>query len=331
MKSQLVLSRRWMFFFLLLASLSLFPHCQCPDAPSLPDTRENSRDGAVLKDRVDAGQDDSSEKTPEPVQETKPEPRPESTVENKPEPVPEKSEPLVDKAPDKTPDSTNPDKPPSSIIGAPCKTDADCGGTPYHCIKEGELPRFPFPWDSGKGPPGGYCTKSCFANDKECPEDAACYVPGAAAGACMKRCQSASECRSSYTCSKAMTNVKVCMPPGCALKEPKGNYTVLITYGKAVSGGGSCKPLKAGTKLFATLQMQSGTLQWEFGSKPGSPLPVTWRLEGPWKLNDKHKASALNKDGSIEGRFNNGCLMYGTMQVQLGKCSYSYEVTVHKR
>lgn len=64
-------------------------------------------------------------------------------------------------------------------IGSRCKSDGNCGTSPFNCELDGY--------------PGGYCDKPC-ATDGDCPLDSLC-LPGAGGG-CRRRCNDTTElCR----------------------------------------------------------------------------------------------------------------------------------------
>ncbi len=309
--------------------------------PTTTDTREPSAapDEATLTEQTtepstpEAGPEptpDASEPSTEPVPEAINEATPEATTEATPEAAPEQ-------APDNnTTDTTPTDQPPGSTIGNPCTQDSDCGSQPYRCVPEQGTPSFPFPGNSGKGPPGGYCTQNCFIGSGTCPKGSACYVPGAASGVCLKECTTDKECRNSegYTCTfEAGTNTKLCLPPACSRTAPGGSYDATLG---ASSSRGTCSgsPLPSGTKLFLSVTIKSNTIRVEFGSKPGSPLPVTWNLTGSYQgLNQQFTATnpgncSQNCDGLLKGAFLNPCNFNGTLEIQTGSnCWYSYDVT----
>lgn len=72
-------------------------------------------------------------------------------------------------------------------VGDPCTTPADCLG--QQCFQQS--------WA-----PGGYCSTGCRVEDlNSCPSGTVC-VRGLLgnAGACMRSCRTAGDCRQSYVC-----------------------------------------------------------------------------------------------------------------------------------
>ncbi len=325
----------WMFGVLIGLALGV-SHCQCVNVLPSDEKEVTTVEGSIEKAEAvgDAAQIESepsaeaameaSEKAVEagPEQEVVVE-----TIEVQPESkeqFPEGEETLPEP-------QENPPEAISPKIGDPCRSDADCGGVPMRCMKEGELPMFPFPSDSGSGPPGGYCTKACFVGGDACPPDAVCYVPGAASGACLKRCKENKDCRTSYRCEVVEMSDAGCMPPACALTEPKGAYKAAIQSGRVKSGAASCATtaLAVGTRLGLFVSLNAGQIKLEFGSKPNSPLPVTWPLEGAWSgLRSPFTANSRNGDGLVKGSFTNACLFFGQLEVESGACRIEYEVSI---
>ncbi len=72
------------------------------------------------------------------------------------------------------------------VIGRPCSTDGDCGGTQLRC---------------DLSVPDGYCTYMC-GGDIGCPEGSVCApMPlSRISGLCMQSCTKTSECRTGYVC-----------------------------------------------------------------------------------------------------------------------------------
>ncbi|TNE52102.1 MAG: hypothetical protein EP343_01505 [Deltaproteobacteria bacterium] len=359
----------WMLGFLLFTWGSF---AACPGPPALPEGgQEATADGQGQKesstseaptesvqDTSEPATTDAREPSVSPDEATPTEPPAEQTTQEAgPEPAPDASEPGIEPGPETTNEATpeaSPeqapdnnatdtvvtDQPPGSTIGNPCTQDSDCGSQPYRCVPEQGTPSFPFPGNSGKGPPGGYCTQSCFIGSGTCPKGSACYVPGAASGVCLKECTTDKECRTSegYTCTfEAGTNTKLCLPPVCSRTAPGGSYDATLG---ASSSRGTCSgnPLPSGTKLFLSVTIQSNTIRVEFGSKPGSPLPVTWSLTGSYQgLNQQFTATnpancSQNCDGLLKGAFLKPCNFNGTLEIQSGSnCWYSYDATFTPR
>lgn len=226
----------------------------------------------------------------------------------------------------------------SFAIGQPCKKDTDCGASPYECVPETNPPFFPFPNPTGKGPPGGYCTQRCYAGGTStCPTGSACYVPGAAAGTCLKECKIDADCRQSegYRCvADPGASTNLCFPPDCTKTQPDGLYDAIL--GPSSSRGTcSVQPLPPGTKLNLMITITGQTIQVEFGSKPGSPLPVTWPLTGTFSgisqsvLVSKPNGCTKDCDGLLKGYFSNACLFGGTLEIQMGtSCWIAYDVQI---
>ncbi len=63
-------------------------------------------------------------------------------------------------------------------IGSRCKSNGNCGSTPFQCETDGY--------------PGGYCDKPC-ATDGDCPLDSLCLPKPLSA--CRRRCNDSVECR----------------------------------------------------------------------------------------------------------------------------------------
>ncbi len=318
--------RGWMVVVMVCLAWSV-SHCQCVNILPNDEKEAAAAEGAIEKSEVmgdAAPQEQVAEaivEKREPSVESSPEQEP-NPPEKTPEAQPEESTP---EAQEKTPEGT------TSKIGDPCKSDADCGGMPLRCLKEDELPSFPFPSDSGSGPPGGYCTAGCYIGGEACPPDAVCYVPGAASGACLKSCKEDKDCRAGYQCRMADGNDAGCMPPPCALTEPKGTYKAIVRSSRVISGGASCAgtAIAPGTSLGLSVSINAGQIKLEFGSKPNSPLPVTWPLEGKWNgLNQSFTANSRNQDGLVKGAFMNACLFYGQLEVESGTCRIEYETTI---
>lgn len=357
----------------LLVMLGMFA---CPGPPALPEggqemgkegqahkeasTKENAAE-ASREVTQDASEPSNNEPTPSPDEPSVVEHAPENPVipeekmspdtsepsverapEVTPEPLPEPTqEKIVESAPDtSTPDNVVSDQPSGSTIGKPCTKDSDCGSQPNRCIPEGAQPSFPFPNTTGNGPPGGYCTQACFVGSNSCPKGSDCYVPGAASGVCLKQCTSDKDCRpkEGYACQfEAGSNTKFCMPPPCARKQPVGNYNAILGPS---STKGTCtnKPLPSGTKIGLTTSLTSGVMEFQFWSKPGSPLPVTWGLRGAYKgLRQPFTATnpqscTQSCDGLLKGAFSNSCLYFGTLEIKSGtNCWHVYDVSMTPR
>ncbi|MCK6511743.1 hypothetical protein L6R29_17445 [Myxococcota bacterium] len=326
----------WIFGVLIGLALSV-SHCQCVNVLPSDEKEASAADGGIEKAEAvgDAAQAESEPNAESPTEasekavEMGPEQEVvvEAAIEVQPEPKeqPAEGEEARPESQESLPEAVSPK------IGDPCRSDADCGGSPMRCMKEGELPMFPFPSDSGSGPPGGYCTKACFIGGDACPPDAVCYVPGAASGACLKRCKENKDCRTSYRCEIVEMSDGGCMPPACALAEPKGSYKAVIQSGRVKSGAASCAAtaLAAGTRLGLFVSLNAGQIKLEFGSKPNSPLPVTWPLEGAWSgLRSPFTANSRNGDGLVQGSFTNACLFFGQLEVESGACRIEYEVSI---
>ena len=125
----------------------------------------------------------------------------------------------------------------ASGFGGTCSNNADCTGTGARCLTS--VLSVPIP--------GGYCTATC-KTDSQCGANAACpfaamvelarnFLPDAgitdSLSVCMKKCTSASDCRSGYACN-AMPSIplapaikgKFCMPPvpDGGLPRPDGGF-----------------------------------------------------------------------------------------------------------
>lgn len=275
------------------------------------------------------------EPQPEPPTPENPKPGPDAAEPPQPEPLAEPSKPDVSV-------ELPPERPIMSGLGAPCQTDADCGGAPLFCVPEGMPAQFPFPQSGGKGPPGGYCTHPCIiGGSTACPSGGACYVPGAASGSCLKLCQSESDCRANegYTCQQVDASNKGCFPPTCALTQPGGTYWVTVTASRT-KGSCASMPQPQGTRWSADITVQGGDIIITFGSKPGSSLPVTWPLSGTYQsgakmalYHPKNCTPTQTCDGTITTRIGgNMCLFYGALENVIGSnCTHEYDVTFSKR
>ena len=342
------------FVFLYL----LFVASACAPKVVLPSEQNSSQKdaGHHLEHNQTDGESDTTEPNPQdkqaesstPEESTQPEPTKEPTPEPKAETPPQDAstpEPMIEQEP--TPEAQpekqvepTPEKPnPLKGVGKPCKTDSDCGGKPLYCVKETAKPSFPFPSNTGKGPPGGYCTTRCMIGGSKCPTGSACFVPGAASGACLRSCKTNQDCRwkEGYTCGRLDQSHFGCFPPACKLTKPGGNYDMLIIV---ASQAGQCptKPLPKGSKHYIGVKLQGSDIQFTLGSKPGSPLPVTWMLSGPYK-NLQTKITATNPkgcsqscDGRLIGRFSTACVFYGSLEINYSSgCTHNYEVSLTHR
>lgn len=288
--------------------------------PPFESVRERSLTEPASEKRPDAGRVDAPQEPPtKPDQQTK-EPSPEPTIDTTTENIPEKK-----------PDSVSP------MIGDPCKKDNDCG-IGRICVPEGANPPFPFPNQNGQGPPGGYCSVACMIGGTACPAGAVCYVPGAAAGMCLKSCTQASDCRANegYTCNQADGQNKGCFPPACSIKQAGGPYWATVSSSRT-QGTCSGKPSASGTRFPVSVKIQNGDVSFTFGSKPMSPLPVTWSLVGAYQAGTKIRATnpkgcQQSCDGVLTTQINNPCQFYGTLEIQVtASCVHSYELAFSKR
>jgi hypothetical protein len=86
-------------------------------------------------------------------------------------------------------------------VGDPCTTERDCGSG--ICLNRDFTP-------------GGYCSRLCNGDAPDCPQGSICVANanGRGAAACLRSCQSGSDCRSGYLCrSEKQSVVKVCVGP----------------------------------------------------------------------------------------------------------------------
>jgi hypothetical protein len=328
----------WMMgIFLLFVGFSV-SHCQCGGAPAGEEKEGTQTEQSVEKSESVAEGSEPLTEQPMPEESNPPDTTEQGAerVADAQEIMPESpaQEALAEILPESpaegmesTPEMTTPAK-----IGDPCKSDADCGGEPLRCVREEELPSFPFPMTSGSGPPGGYCVAPCMIGGEECPPDAVCYVPGAASGVCLKRCQDVADCRLGYLCENADGTDAACMPEPCKKSEPSGVYSARVLSRRVKSGAASCiaNALPMNSSLNLEIAINGARIRFTFGSKPRSPLPVTWPLEGAWSsLSDPISAQSTQADGSLTGRFTHACLFYGQLAVIDGACEMEYEVAIH--
>jgi hypothetical protein len=282
--------------------------------PSIPD-RDPLPEQSPVEHSVEPSTPDTA---------TPPENLPEIVSEQIPEITPES--PVVE---------TSPESSGSGNIGDPCTQDSDCGVNQF-CMKESERMMFPFPNSTGFGPPKGYCSQNC-GMAQNCPSGSECYSLGAAAGICLKTCKNNADCRQSdgYNCENEPKSQKdLCFPPGCTHSQPSGKFT-LIVIGSHTSGQCATQPLADGTKLNVEVVLDSGNIKFQFGSKPGSPLPVAWELIGPYKdMSSPITATApaqcsQNCDGQISGNFDNACVFYGNLEVKDSPtCTHNYNIAL---
>jgi hypothetical protein len=106
------------------------------------------------------------------------------------------------------------DTPGGGAIGDACHpTDAPCAGAQSQCLERLSLGGFiTIPFE------GGYCTQPGCSRNADCPEGSACFR-GIGAPACLKLCESNSDCRADdgYTCAAipflGEANTTYCLPP----------------------------------------------------------------------------------------------------------------------
>ena len=92
-------------------------------------------------------------------------------------------------------------------VGAECTGDQACTQTRATCVVA----------DTQGTWPGGYCTVKDCGNTTTCPDGSFCHQGHMGLGpACMYKCTSDLDCRTSYKCCDAVapagTGIKVCTP-----------------------------------------------------------------------------------------------------------------------
>lgn len=92
-------------------------------------------------------------------------------------------------------------------VGAPCKTQDQCGSPTGICQPEDELPSgFPA-WQ------GGYCTQNCATGQPPCPAGAECVQFDATNFRCLKTCRlGTGDCRMGYSCLRIDDALNLCVP-----------------------------------------------------------------------------------------------------------------------
>lgn len=114
--------------------------------------------------------------------------------------------------PDPTPAPTSPPDMAIPPIGAPCMTDADCGGGGRVCghdFRDGQV---------NISVPGGYCTKSCSSGNP-CPSGSTC-IAFSFGDWCESNCPTPDPCsRTGYDCCK-VSEKNVCLPAQLCPKGP---------------------------------------------------------------------------------------------------------------
>lgn len=92
---------------------------------------------------------------------------------------------------------------PASLVGAACKTSAECGGDGLVCVDQVGAGKTKVQF------PGGHCTRDC--TNTACPTDSMCAREGGTFNLCMAKCTpgAATGCRDGYRCCTADA---VCAP-----------------------------------------------------------------------------------------------------------------------
>jgi hypothetical protein len=86
---------------------------------------------------------------------------------------------------------------PTTMVGAPCTGDADCGG--------GMCATSFFQFNAAVLAPGGYCTMSCTTS-ANCGANSACVSARFGPGHCSAGCRSDRDCRADYYCAALTTS-----------------------------------------------------------------------------------------------------------------------------
>ena len=92
---------------------------------------------------------------------------------------------------------------PASLVGAACKTTAECGGDGLVCVDQVGIGASKVQF------PGGHCTRDC--TNTACPSDSMCAREGGTFNLCMAKCTpgAVTGCRDGYRCCTADA---VCAP-----------------------------------------------------------------------------------------------------------------------
>ena len=100
-------------------------------------------------------------------------------------------------------DMAPPPPKPGPLVGAACKTTAECGGDGLVCVDQVGV------GSSKVQFPGGHCTRDC--TNTACPSDSMCAREGGTFNLCMAKCTpgAVTGCRDGYRCCTADS---VCAP-----------------------------------------------------------------------------------------------------------------------
>lgn len=99
--------------------------------------------------------------------------------------------------------------------------------------------------------------------------------------------------------------------------------------------GCSSTPLTSGTMANFAVTINGTQIDLEFGSRPGSMLPTTWKLSGSLQGQQVEAANpsgcTTGCDGYVKGFFQGACLFNGTIEIKTGNCNHRYDFTAYKR
>ncbi|MEM1008426.1 MAG: hypothetical protein AAGJ35_05420 [Myxococcota bacterium] len=213
------------------------------------------------------------------------------------------------------------------LIGTPCNDRQTCGPQ-GQCLREDRPNTMELPSSdntSPKGPPGGYCSRSCL-DPQDCPSGSQCWFTFEG-GLCLKMCNTNQDCRTqeNYTCrllssEQTQTQQPFCLPPQCRVTRAAFDGVFTLHLLDANASPSSCEAflLPVHTNIKVTFRTQGNRVFANFAQplerrSPEAPFTMESRSPGvtPSQQISLQQTQCSNKDcvQSLTVRIENPCLM----------------------